>query len=223
MNEGILISPGPREYSNYSEQEKRKKTEEFYREMEEIYNEIDGTKPKYLSRINGLFKEKYKVSELVAVLKEKDAQFLCAYSYDFFILRLLCNIAEMEEQFGECSVFRNVQSIEEIVNKQQKCIFLLRRFEMDWEEDEELLVLMQRGDVSYILLAELVGTDMIVRKVHTGCRVAKYLFDNGLKREEVELKEESSKFMVKYEDGFFNKVLKRVKSFWDKLIIRIEK
>ncbi len=183
MNKGILIPPSPKAYKTYSDYEKIEKTEEFYEQMADTYDRLDILRPIYEEKMNNLLNNGSSYKEIINVLMEKEAQLLCPYLYPFQILKQLCDIAAIEEQFNECSVFQNVGSIEDAIQKQQKCIFLLRRLEMDWEKDEEIFTYMQRGEISYILLAELICTDSIIRKVYTGCSVAGYLDEKGLKRE----------------------------------------
>lgn len=183
MNNGTFISPAPREYSTYSDQEKIEKTEEFYRQMTDLYQRMDKSEKEYVLRIDTLLQKGTTGESLKAILQEKEAQILCYYSYTFYVLELLCKIATIEEKMNERTVLQNFSSMEEGIAWNQKCVFLLRRFEMDWEVDEELLRMMQKKQVSYIMLAELICKEWIFRKIYTGEKVFRYLYENGLKKE----------------------------------------
>lgn len=183
MSKGNFIPPVPKEYITYSEREKIEKTEEYYQKVEKLYQRIDNSKQGYLVRADQLLKNGATVKTLFALLQEKEAQVLCHYTYEFYLLKFLCNIAETEENFSECSVLQNINNMEDVLMWHQKSVFLLRRFEMDWEENDELRILIETKRVSYIYLVELICEEWIIRKIHTGSRIAWYLFENGLKRE----------------------------------------
>ena len=152
MKEGTLIPAVPKEYSTYSNQEKIEKTEKYYRKIGELYNRIEVSENGYIKRMDALLGQNAGLQRVFEVLKEKEAQCLCFYVYEFYILKILCQIAEKEEKLSEPSLLQNIHSMEDVIFWQQKCVFLLRRFEMDWEEDDELLVLVQQKRISYIFL-----------------------------------------------------------------------
>lgn len=183
MREGTLIPPIPKEYLTYSYREKLQKTENYYRKIDDLYRRMDVSGGDYRKRLNLLLQKGAALDKVFEVLMEKEAQILCLYEYDYFVLKMLCQIAQKEEAFKLSSILRNVRSVEEAVCLYQRCVFLLRRFEFDWEEDEELFLLVQEQGVSYISLAELICGEGIVCKVHTGSRIALYLCERGLKRE----------------------------------------
>lgn len=183
MDKGILISPVPKEYAFYTDNEKIEKTEAYYRKMDDIYGRVDTFEEAYKNRIEQLLQNEGKAADLTNVLKEKDAQLLCYCSYEFDIIRILCRIAEQEEIFKEPSVLRNVHTMEEAVSWRHKCVFLLRRFEFDWEETDELLMLVRERKISYICLAEMICENWIVQKVHVVDRIVRYLYENDQKRE----------------------------------------
>lgn len=147
MDKGILISPVPKEYAFYTDNEKIEKTEAYYRKMDDIYGRLDTFEEAYKNRIERLLQNEGKAADLTNVLKEKDAQLLCYCSYEFDIIRILCRIAELEESFKEPSVLRNVHTMEEAISWRHKCVFLLRRFEFDWEETDELLMMVTSKDI----------------------------------------------------------------------------
>jgi len=183
MKEGTLIAPIPKEYLTYSDEEKIEKTENYYQKINDLYRRMDVSREEYRKRINQLMVQGATFDKLFDVLLEKEAQILCLYDYDFFILKTMCQIAEKEETLQEMPTLQKVNNMQEAVNLHQRCVFLLRRFEFDWEEDEELLLLVREQKVSYVCLAELICGEGIVRKTHTAGKVAQYLYVNGLIRE----------------------------------------
>lgn len=185
MKKGTLIPPIPKEYLTYSDQEKIEKTEKYYQKIDDLYRRMDATEGDYTKRLNQLLQQDVDWKELFEILIEKEAQILCLYKYEFYVLKILCQIAEKEAAFKEPSVLQNVHSMEGAVLWYQKCVFLLRRFEFEWEEDAELLLLMQEKKLSYICLTEVICGEGIARKIHTICRVAQYLYLNGLTRDAV--------------------------------------
>jgi len=184
-NRASVIPPSPKEYGIYTDQEKIEKTEEFYQNMAVLYRRMENSEQDYILRIDRMLQRNVARSEIIEVLHEKEAQLLCHYSYGFHTLDFLCNVAGIEEKFDECSVLRNVHGMDDVSLLHQKCVFLLRRFEMDWEENNEILILLQTKQVSYILLAEIICKEWISRKIYTGSRVFQYLYENGLKRDAI--------------------------------------
>ena len=183
MSNGTFITPVPKEYIGYSDKEKIEKTEQYYRKMADLYQRIDKTKPDYMLRVNDVLQKGATRREVVEILHEKEAQILCHYSQEFYILDFVCMVAELEEAMDSFPVLSGIQSLEEMSLLHQKCVFLLRRFELDWESDEELLYMVKEKQVSYILLAELIRKEWIFRKIYTGGRVFRYLYENELKKE----------------------------------------
>ena len=51
--------------------------------------------------------------------------------------------------------------------------------------DNELVELVKQNEVSYICLSELIGEREVIQKVRTGCRIAEYMYKNGLSRQAV--------------------------------------
>ncbi len=185
MSEGILISPVPKEYASYSNQEKIEKTEAYYRKMDDIYSRMDTFEDEYRKRIEHLLQNNADAAAINSVLTEKDAQLLCHCSYQFVVLKSFCRIAESEEYFKEPCILQNFQTMAEAVWWRHNCVFLLRRFEFDWEETDELLMFMQNEKLSYICIAEIICENWIVRKIHTASNISYYLYKNGRKREAV--------------------------------------
>lgn len=183
MREGTLIPPIPKEYLTYSDQEKLTKTEEYYQKVDGLYHRMDISEEDYRKRLDFLLQNNAVLDELFAVLLEKEAQILSLYEYDFYVLKMLCQIAEKEEALKEPSILQVSHSMQEAVCWHQRCVFLLRRFEFEWEEEDELQLLVQEKKLSYICLAELICGEGIVRKIHTGSRIAQYLYERGLRRE----------------------------------------
>lgn len=183
MKEGTLIPPIPKEYLTYSDYEKLEKTEKYYKKIEDLYRRMDASKNVYRDRLNCLLQNEASLNEIHKVLMEKEAQILCLYDYDFYVLKILWQVSEKEEAFKISHIIQKIRSMQEAVYLHQRCVFLLRRFEFEWEEDEELLLMMQEKKVSYIYLAELICGEGIVRKVHTAGRVAQFLYVNGKMRE----------------------------------------
>lgn len=180
-----MIPPIPKEYITYSNQEMNRRTEIYYQKIADLYCRMDASKEEYRKRLDFLLYNNVTSVELFKVLSEKEAQILSLYEYDYYCLKVLCDIAEKEELFNEPSVLQNVHNIDDAVYWQKKCVFLLRRFEFGREEDDELLLYVRQKKVSYIFMAELICGNSIVRKVHTACVVAKFLAQNGITREAV--------------------------------------
>lgn len=185
MRDKVLMPPIPMEYTSYSNQEKIEKTECYYKELSKVYLTIEGIEEEYKKRLDVLLEKKLKAKELLNILHKEGVQMLCNYRYEFTLLNRLCQIAEMEEVFSEPCVLQNIHSIKAAADWYQKCIFLIRRFEFDWEEDCELADLVKQREVSYICLSELVCVKDIIQKVQTGCRITAYLYRNGCPREAV--------------------------------------
>lgn len=183
MRREMVMPPVPIEYSTYSAQQKIEKTKQYYEKIGGLYQRIDGFLSDYENRINNLLQDNASVDSVNAVLLEKNAQILCLYINEFSILKSICHIAKYEEEFNELSILQNCKTIKEAELWMQRCIFLLRRFEFDWEEDGELLELVEEKKISYICLAEILCMDHIVQKISVGSKVARYLYFNGLKRE----------------------------------------
>lgn len=112
MDKGILISPVPKEYAFYTDNEKIEKTEAYYRKMDDIYGRVDTFEEAYKNRIERLLQNGGKAVDLTSVL-------------------------------------RNVHTMEEAVSWRHKCVFLLRRFEFDWVETDELLMLVTSKDMTW--------------------------------------------------------------------------
>lgn len=185
MREGTLIPPMPKEYLAYSNKEKLEKTEKYYQKISDLYQRMDVSRNGYRERLDCILQNEVSLKEMKELFMEKEAQILCLYDYDFYILKLLWQIAETEENFHIPHIIQNIKSIEDAVYWYQRCVFLLRRFELDWEEDEELYVLVKENKVSYICLAELICGEGIVCKIHTAAWVAQYFYKNGLIKEAI--------------------------------------
>lgn len=183
MRKGTLIPPIPKEYLTYSDGEKIEKTEKYYQKIKNLYCRMNSTEGDYTTRLNQLLLQDVSSKEIFDIFVEKEAQILCLYDYKFYVLKILAQIAEKEEAFNVQTLLHNVHSTEDAICWYQRCVFLLRRFEFDWEEDDELFLLVQEKKVSYIALAEIIRGEGSVRKVHTGSQIAQYLYGRGLKRE----------------------------------------
>ncbi len=183
MRQEILIPPIPKEYISYSEREKVERTEAIYQEIDDMYRRVDIIYDEYRKKIDHLLQSEVSATQLCEVFKEKDAQILCRALNEFYVLKVLCQIAEMEETFQEPCVLRNFHTMEEAVHWLQLCIFSLRNFEFDREYDEELSLQIKEKTLSYICLAEMICDNWIVQKIHTTEKIARYLYENGQKRE----------------------------------------
>lgn len=183
MKQEVLIPPMPEEYVMYSEGEKVEKAEEFYKEVEDMYKSVDAIHEKYKDKINHLLQNEVSSELLCDIMKEKNVQNLCGTLNEFHALKKLSRIARLESMFQEPSVLQNFDTIEEATCWLQRCLFFLRRFEFDREEDGELLLLIKEKKLSYICLAEMILDKSIVQKIYTTERVARYLYENEQKRE----------------------------------------
>lgn len=177
--------PVPMEYASLSEQEKIAHTEKYYEDLSRIYQNIESGEDNNRKRVNFLLEGNVDLPELLTVLKEVEMKRLCHYRYDFWLLFKFCQIAQIEESFNEPSVLRNISGLEEVVEKYQRYMFLLRRFEFGWEEENELVDLIKKGELSYICLSELMGEKSIIQKIQTICRIAEYLYKEGCCREAI--------------------------------------
>lgn len=128
-------------------------------------------------------KKEVSASQLCKFFEEKDTQILCRALNEFHVFRLLCRIAEEEDEFHEPCLMQNFQTMEEAVDWLQLCIFCVRDFEFDRETGSELVTLIKDKKMSYIFLAELITNNWIVQKIHTAERVALYLYENSQGRE----------------------------------------
>lgn len=183
--EKYLIPPFPEEYAIYSDQEKLEKTERFFKENQEVYSIVENLEEACKKRMDMILEKKVDVKDLLLLFDKEEMQILCQYTQKFKVLNTFCQIAEMERKLGEACVLNNIYCMDDVMDYYQKCIFLIRKFELDWEEDCELLDLMQQKKLSYITLAELTCERMITQKVKAGCRIAECLHKNGYKREAV--------------------------------------
>ena len=185
MKQEILIPTVPKEYSTYSDTEKIEKTEEYYREIDVAYQKVDAFKTKYMDKVDKLLRNQVGVEALEKVLVETEAQSLCNYTNEFAVLRFICYVAKNEEVFGEESVLHNINNLEQAVSWLQESIFLLREFEFNREEEETLFLLLTQRRVSYIWLTEIICREWIVQKISIGCRLTRYLYEHGAKREAI--------------------------------------
>lgn len=185
MKEKYLIPPFPSEYAVYSEQEKFEKMEYFYKQKQEVYSVVECLEKECKKRMDAILEKQIDVKDMLLIFDKKEIQLLSQNTQDFNVLNRFCQIAEMEKALGEVSLLDNIHGMEDVVDYYQRCIFLIRRFEFDWEEDGDLLEVMSQKKVSYIALAELTCEKMIGQKVKAGCRIANYLYRNGYKREAV--------------------------------------
>ena len=183
MKQGILIPPIPKEYITYSEQEMIKRTESIYEEIDDLYKKVDVIEDKYREKTNRLLENKVGAASLCELMKEEDVKVLCRALNEFHVLKKISQIAEMEEVFSEPCVLQNFDTMEEAVSWLQLCIFTLRKFELDREYDDELLLLVKEKKVSYIYIAEIIRDSDIVQKIYTTEKVTRYLYENGQKRE----------------------------------------
>ena len=185
MREKTLIPPVPKEYISYSEEEKIEKTEQYYKKVSELYSRIEGFQEECKKKMNALLETQADTKDLLAILSEEKMRMLCHYTYDFALLKRMCRIAEVEEVFKEPCVMQNICNLKDVTEWYQRCLFLVRRFEFNWEEDCELLDFIQQGKISYICLSELICDNEIIQKIQTGCRIAEYLHKNNCQREAV--------------------------------------
>lgn len=185
MREKTLIPPIPKEYIYYSVQEKIEKTEQYYDEVRALYLEIESLYEECQKSINSLLETQFGLDELAQVLEKKEVRKLCHYKYEVALLEKLYRIAQFEEAFGEPYFIRKIHNLEQVVDSYHRILFLIRRFEFCWEEDNELAELVKHNEVSYICLSELICEREIIQKVKTGCRITEYMYKNGLPRQAV--------------------------------------
>ena len=178
-----LLPPFPAEYAVYSEKEKLEKTEWFYRKKQEVNSVVEKYEEECKKRMDVILKKQVEVKNLLLLFDKEEMQLLCQNTQEFKVLKTFCQIAEMEIELGEVSVLHNIHCMEDVITFYQRCIFLIRRFEFDWEEDSEMLELLKQKKVSCIALADLTCEKMIAQKVKAGCRIAECLYTNGYKRE----------------------------------------
>ena len=180
-----LIPPSPGEYTNYSKQEMFEKTDDFYREIQEMYSTLESLETGCKKRLDAILEKQVEAKDLLILFEQKGIQLLCQNIFEFRVLERLCQIAEMEKALGEAGILHNIHCMDDVVAYYQKYVFLIRRFEFDWEEDDELLESVRQKKLSYIALAELICEKTIGQKVKVGCRIADYLNRNGCKREAI--------------------------------------
>ena len=180
-----LIPPFSEEYETYSDREKLEKSEELYRVKQEVYTIVESLEETCKKRMDTILERQVDASNLLLVFEKKEIQLLSQNVQDYKVLNRLCQIAEMEKVLGEVSILDNIHCMDDVMNYYQRCIFLIRRFELDWDEDCSLLDLIREKKLSYVALAELICERMIAQKVKAGCRIADYLHRNGYEREAV--------------------------------------
>lgn len=187
MKEALRYQPIPKEYVNYTDEEKINKTEAYFERIKEIYGEIKEYGNAYRERINRLLQSKASMGQIAEVMLEKKFEEICYNHYDFCCNMVLCQIAIKEEAMGLPVVFHNVENMEEAVTFMQRIVFYLRRLEFDWEEEaaEELVLMLKEGQISYLCIAELICQRTTVRKFHTATRVANFLNHCGMLKEAI--------------------------------------
>ena len=185
MVEKYLIPPFSEEYETCSEREKMEKTELIYKTKQEVYTIVESLEEACRNRMDTILERQVDVRDLLLVFEKKEIQLLSQNVQEYNVLNRLCRIAEMEKVVGEVSVLSNIHCMDDVMDYYQKCIFLIRKFELDWEEDGALLNLIQQKKLSYISLAELIGEKMIIQKVKAGCQITDYLYRNGCQREAI--------------------------------------
>lgn len=186
MGKGIFILPEPKEYEIYSTEEMMAETEKMFERTTEIYAVVGREKEKYQNKINSLLQLKRKPEEVLQLLNDETGELLCAHDGEFQTFRILCHIANCEEELGEPSVFQNVTGISDSCVWFQKRVFEIRKLELEWIDDEELtklIELVSQKKISYICLAEIVHKGAIARKVQTADNLARYLHRMGVVRE----------------------------------------
>lgn len=185
MKQDILIPPMPKEYISYSEREVLDRTEAIYEEIDDMYKRVDIIYDEYRSKINHLLKSRTSIEQLSEIMKDEDVRTLCRALNEFHVLRKLIQIAELEEAFKEPCVLQNFGTMEEAVQWVQLCVFSLRDFEFDEEEDEGLIMQVKERKLSYICIAEIICDNWIVQKIKVSEKIVHYLHENGQKREAV--------------------------------------
>lgn len=187
MKETLRYQPIPREYENYSDEEKLMKTEAYFEHIKGLYGEIKEYGNVYRDKINQLLQKKASMGQIAEVMLEKKFEEICYNHYDFCCNMVLCQIAIKEEAMGLPVVYHNINTMEEAVNFMQQIVFYLRRLELDWEEEEaeELVLMLKEGQISYLCIAELICQRTTVRKLHTTTRVATLLNHCGMLKEAV--------------------------------------
>lgn len=183
MREKTLIPPVPKEYRYFSGQEKIERTEKYYKKVGELYLKIEEAEEEYREKINALLETDPDTKKILALLNKDEGRVLCHGISEFALLRRICQIGQLEEEFDEPCVMQNIHNLKDVTNWYQKCIFLIRRFEFNWEEESELLDYIKHEKLSYIWLSELVCENEIVQKIQTGCRITEYLYRNDCPRE----------------------------------------
>lgn len=160
-------------------------SEEIYKKKQEANAIVKNYEETCKKRMDAILEKQVDVKDLLTLFDKKEIKLLCHNTQDYRVLHRICQIAEMEKSLGETCILNSVQSMSDVLDFYQKCIFLIRRLEFDWEEDDDLLELMRQKKLSYIALAELACENIIGQKVKAGCRIADYLHRNDYKREAV--------------------------------------
>lgn len=185
MAEKLRFAPIPEEYENFSREQVIKATEKYFDNISGIYEMIATVGASYKNKINGLLKNGAAVSELAEIMLEKDFEKLCYYEYECCSIVVLCQIAMKEDTIGLPHIFHNVQSITEACELMQKVIFGIRRVELGWEDEklEDFLSLIQREQISYICIAEMLCQSTTIYPLYAADRIARLLYARGMKKE----------------------------------------
>lgn len=185
MKEKAFIWPVSKDYAARSEQENQIKMEEAFKELEKYYYQISINEKYYREQVDALLSSGAKAGEILEILESDDGQVFCSYLYEFRLLEILCQIAEIEERRQEPWVFQNFDSIKSARAWVQQRIFDLRKFEFDWGEEyyQNLLKLISESKMSYICLAMIICKCEIIRKLETASKVTEHLYRSGKKRE----------------------------------------
>lgn len=160
-------------------------SKEIYKKKQEANAIIECFEETCKKRMDAILEKQIDVKNLLLLFDKKEIKLLCQNTQDYSILHKMCQIAEMEKLHDEVCILNNIRSMSDVLEFYQKCIFLIRRFELDWEEEGDLSELVRQKKLSYIALAELLCENVIVQKEKAGYRIVDYLHRNGYKREAV--------------------------------------
>lgn len=185
MIERLRFVPIPKEYGEFNREQAIKATEKYFDGISELYETIAAVGADYKIKINDLLAKGASIGKLADVMLEKEVQSLCYNEYEFCSFVVLCQIAMKEEAMGLPHILRNMKSITEACELMQKIVFGIRRVEFGWEDEklEDFLGLIQREQISYICIADMLCQRTVINPLYAVCRIAKLLYAKKMEKD----------------------------------------
>lgn len=174
-----------RNYSHYSRTEILQATEEYMAELLKGYERWGELLEKYETAVNKMLRERKTASEIVKLVQEEDFQTCTRVEYLFSCFSVACKLAQIEEENGKVSNISGCDCMEEVCEHMQQIIFGLRRIEFGWEEENHQLLLerIEKWNISYVFLGELICQRTITEQVKTADGLARLFEKQGKHRE----------------------------------------